>query len=64
MTGTSQLGPVHIGNTVTARCRIDDRIGGTGYRLATRVETDSGESVIDGRTTVLIGELPLEARDE
>ena len=64
MAETSNLGPARIGDTVTARCRIDDRIEGTGYRLATRVETGSGESVIDGSATVLIGELPLEARGE
>lgn len=57
-------GPVSIGETVTARCQIDDRIDGDRYRLATRVEKDTGETVIDGSATVLIDDLPFGTRDE
>lgn len=52
-------GPVFIGATVTAICTIDERIEGNRYRLATRVENDAGESVIDGTAIVLIDELPF-----
>jgi len=57
-------GPVFIGEMVTARCQIDERIDGSKYRLATRVAKETGETVIDGSATVLIDELPLSARDE
>ncbi|SIS18164.1 MaoC/PaaZ C-terminal domain-containing protein [Natronorubrum thiooxidans] len=53
-------GPVFIGETVTARCRIDDQLDEDKYRLTTRVENDAGTSVLDGTATVLIDELPLE----
>jgi acyl dehydratase/YHS domain-containing protein len=52
-------GPVSIGETATAHCRIDDRIESNRYRLTTTVETEAGKTVIDGTATVLIDELPL-----
>jgi len=57
-------GPVFIGETVTARCQIDERVDERRYRLTTRVEKETGETVIDGSATVLTDELPVRERDE
>ncbi|WP_265108544.1 MaoC/PaaZ C-terminal domain-containing protein [Halosolutus halophilus] len=56
--------PVYIGETVTARCQIDERIDGNRYCLTTRVENERGESVIDGNATVLVDGLPFGTHDE
>ncbi|QFU84727.1 hotdog family protein [Natronorubrum aibiense] len=53
-------GPVFIGETVTARCRSDEQLDGNRYRLTTRVENETEETIFDGTATVLIDELPLE----
>jgi 3-hydroxybutyryl-CoA dehydratase len=53
-------GPVRIGSTVTAECEIVEDLGGDRYRLQTQVETDDGETVIDGEAVVLIDDLPAE----
>jgi len=53
-------GPVAIGETVTARCQISERIEGDRYRLLTSVENEAGDAVIDGSATVLIDPLPIE----
>lgn len=51
--------PVFIGETVSVRCRIDDRLQGNTYRLTTNVENEADEPVIEGTATVLIDELPM-----
>lgn len=51
--------PVSVGETVSARCRIDNRLQENTYRLTTRVKNDDGEPVIDGTATALIDELAL-----
>lgn len=52
-------GPVFIGETITARCRINEWIEDNKYRLTTRVENETGEAVITGSATVLVDELPF-----
>lgn len=49
--------PVSIGETVTARCEIQDVLGNAKYDLSTCVET-SERSVIEGTSRVLIDPLP------
>jgi len=54
------LGPVDIGETVTAICEIVEDLGDGRYRLTTVVEDEDGETVIDGEAIVLIDDLPTE----
>ena len=55
------LGPVSIGDRVTAECEVLEPLGDDRYRLHTRVTTDDGETVVDGEAVVLIDEAPAEA---
>nr|WP_199719531.1 MaoC family dehydratase [Halorubrum sp. Atlit-26R] len=55
------LGPVSVGDRVTAECEVLEPVGDDRYRLHTRVTTDDGETVVDGEAVVLIGEAPPEA---
>jgi acyl dehydratase len=55
------LGPVHLGERVTAVCEVVEDLGGAKYRLRTAVYDDDGERVIDGEATALIDELPASA---
>ncbi|WP_251343879.1 MaoC family dehydratase [Haloplanus halophilus] len=52
------LGPVDIGETVTAICEVVEDLGDGRYRLTTVVEDEDGETVIDGEAIVLIDEAP------
>jgi acyl dehydratase len=52
------LGPVDIGETVTAVCEVVEDLGDGRYRLTTIVEDEDGETVIDGEAIVLIDEAP------
>ncbi|WP_248896897.1 MaoC family dehydratase [Haloplanus sp. XH21] len=52
------LGPVDIGETVTAICEVVEDLGDGRYRLTTVVEDEDGETVIDGEAIVLIDDLP------
>jgi len=54
------LGPVDIGETVTAICEVVEDLGDGRYRLTTVVEDEEGETVIDGEAIVLIDEAPDE----
>jgi acyl dehydratase len=54
------LGPVDIGETVTAICEVVEDLGDGRYRLTTVVEDEDGETVIDGEAIVLIDDLPGE----
>ncbi|MFB6195321.1 MAG: MaoC family dehydratase [Haloplanus sp.] len=54
------LGPVDIGETVTAICEVVEDLGDGRYRLTTVVEDEDGETVIDGEAIVLIDDLPEE----
>jgi 3-hydroxybutyryl-CoA dehydratase len=54
------LGPVDIGETVTAVCEVVEELGDGRYRLTTIVEDEDGETVIDGEAIVLIDDLPAD----
>jgi acyl dehydratase len=58
------LGPVDVGETVTAICEVVEDLGDGRYRLTTVVEDEDGETVIDGEAIVLIDEVPEDALDE
>jgi acyl dehydratase/CBS domain-containing protein len=63
----SFLGPVRIGEAVTAVCEILEELGGDKYRLTTRVYDSDDELVVDGEAVVLVDvservkEVPREA---
>lgn len=50
--------PVVIGETVTARCRIEERLDDDRFRLETIVETADGDRVIEGGAEILVDEIP------
>ncbi|WP_338742111.1 MaoC family dehydratase [Haloplanus salilacus] len=54
------LGPVDIGERVTAICEVVEDLGDGRYRLTTVVEDEDGETVIDGEAIVLIDDRPDE----
>jgi len=54
----SYLGPVDIGDRVTAECRVVEDIGNDRYRLSTAVTDGDGETVIDGEAVVLADPIP------
>ncbi len=54
----SYLGPVPIGERVTATCEVLESLGPDRYRLATSVERPGGEMVLDGEASVLSDPLP------
>lgn len=54
----SYLGPVHIGDRVTAECEVIQNLGENRFRLSTTVERSDGETVIDGEAVVLSDSIP------
>jgi CBS domain-containing protein/acyl dehydratase len=54
----SYLGPVDIGERVTAECEVVEDIGDDRYRLTTTVEDSDGDAVIDGEAVVLADPIP------
>jgi acyl dehydratase/CBS domain-containing protein len=56
----SYLGPVPIGDRVTAECTVVERVGDDRFRLATTVETGDGETVVDGEAVVISDAIPTE----
>lgn len=54
----SYLGPVEVGETVTAVCEVQEVLGGDRYRLSTAVFDGDGDRVLDGEATVLVDDLP------
>lgn len=56
----SFLGPVDLGERVTAVCEVISDLGNNRYRLATAVRDDDGELVLDGEAVVLVEPLPEE----
>ncbi len=54
-------GPVSLGECVTAHCTVVEDLGRSRYRLETSVETDAGETVVEGQATVLADPLPEES---
>ncbi len=51
------MGPVEVGERVTAECRVTEDLGKGKYRLSTTVTNEADDTVVDGSTTVLIDEL-------
>jgi acyl dehydratase/CBS domain-containing protein len=56
---TSYLGPVDVGDRVTAECTVVEQVGESRYRLTTEATVD-GETVVDGEAVVLVDPLPDE----
>jgi acyl dehydratase/CBS domain-containing protein len=54
----SFLGPVDLGERVTAVCEVITDLGNNRFRLATAVYDDTGELVLDGEAVVLVDTLP------
>lgn len=54
----SYLGPVPLGEEVTAECEVVENIGKNRFRLATKVIRSDGEAVIDGEAAVIADSLP------
>jgi len=54
----SFLGPVHLGDRITAECAVVERLGANRFRLTTDVRDESGDLVIDGEATVISDSLP------
>jgi acyl dehydratase/CBS domain-containing protein len=54
----SFLGPVSLGDEVTAECRVVERLGENRFRLTTSVINGDGEKVIDGEAVVISDALP------
>lgn len=54
----SYLGPVPLGDRVTAECEVVEKIGENRFRLNTTLLDGDGETVIDGEAAVISEELP------
>jgi len=54
----SYLGPVAIGDSVTAECRVVEQLREDKFRLTTTVTRADGETVIDGEAVVLSDPIP------
>ncbi|MXR53163.1 CBS domain-containing protein [Halovenus sp. WSH3] len=54
----SFLGPVRLGDRITAECAVVERLGENRFRLTTNVRDEAGELVIDGEATVISDPLP------
>lgn len=52
------LGPVDIGETITAECEVVEDLGGDKYELTTTVYDEDGEVVVDGEAVVLMSAFP------
>ncbi len=60
----SYLGPVPIGDRVTAECEVVETIGPNRFRLTTAVVTEDGDTVVDGEAVVLADEIPTQSGRE
>ena len=54
----SYLGPVDVGERVTAECEVAERVGEDRYRLTTVVTDSDDETVIDGEAVVVADSIP------
>jgi len=54
----SFLGPVGLGDRVTAECAVVEQLGEDRFRVTTNVRDESGDLVIDGEATVVSDTLP------
>jgi len=59
---TSYLGPVGIGDRVTAICEVVEDLGNERYRLTTSVTREDSTQVIDGEAVVLADPIPDSAQ--
>ncbi|MFC7156524.1 CBS domain-containing protein [Halomarina halobia] len=58
------LGPVDVGETVTAVCEVVEDLGGDRFRLMTAVYDEDGERVVDGEAIVLVDELSCDVGEK
>ncbi|MCY4731383.1 CBS domain-containing protein [Natronomonas gomsonensis] len=58
------LGPVEVGETITAVCEVVEDLGKEKFELTTTVYDGDGEVVVDGKAIVLVTELPREAETQ
>ena len=56
----SFLGPVPLGERVTAECDVVERIGENRFRLNTKVLNEDGDAVIDGEAAVISTAIPTD----
>lgn len=54
----SYLGPVPLGDRVTAECEVVEKIGESRFRLSTKLLDGDDETVIDGEAAVIAEDLP------
>ncbi|MFB6150480.1 MAG: CBS domain-containing protein [Haloarculaceae archaeon] len=54
----SYLGPVDVGERVSAECTVVEELGRDRYRLATTVTGADDETVVDGEAVVMIDPVP------
>ncbi|MFB6310943.1 MAG: CBS domain-containing protein [Salinirussus sp.] len=54
----SYLGPVDLGDRVTADCEVVEDLGRDRYRLTTAVHDGSDELVVDGEAVVIVDPIP------
>ncbi len=54
----SYLGPVDVGERVTAECEVVEKLGDDRYRLTTTVTDSDDETVIDGEAVVIADPVP------
>jgi acyl-CoA thioesterase FadM len=52
------LGPVAVGETVTAECEVVEDLGRDKYELTTTVYDGDGEVVVDGEAVVMMAPFP------
>jgi acyl dehydratase/CBS domain-containing protein len=52
------VGPVTVGDRVTAVCEVVDALGGGRYRLWTEVSDGDGDPVVEGEAVVLVDQRP------
>jgi acyl dehydratase/predicted transcriptional regulator len=57
------LGPVDVGERVTATCQVSENLGHDKFQLSTTVRREDGEAVVSGSATVLVDALPDAARE-
>lgn len=60
---SSFRGPVRLGETLTAECRVVEELDEDTYRLTTTIRNENGDDVIDGEATILVDPLPGEPDD-
>ena len=57
----SFLAPAHVGDELTAECRIVEQLDDDRFRLSTTVRNPAGETLVEGDVTILVDPLPDDA---